>query len=102
MKEFNGKKMLDHIFIDRKAGVSQAGNSYEFQKAGIHVERFIEELRQVKTNEKGFANFVISSQKANPERYSMYVDDWQPTQTNGNTASKTKGTPTPSTSDLPF
>lgn len=110
MKEFNGKKMLDHIFIDRKTGTSRSGYPYDFQVAAIHVERFINELKQVPTDEKGFARFNISSRRDDASKYNFILDDWKPTNTANSVASNRAVAqkpaevfaPTGASDDLPF
>lgn len=72
------KKFLNGVFIDKK--VSQYGTFYKLHIP--NMEQFIANLQEVELNEKGGARFVLTDQKNDTNKGSIYVDDFQPTPQN--------------------
>ena len=69
------KKYLNGVFIDKRTG--QYGTFYKLHVPSM--EQFIANLQEVELNDKGGARFIITDQKNDPSKGSIYVDDWQPT-----------------------
>jgi hypothetical protein len=76
MGQLPKKNYLNGIFVKKKSG--QFG---EFFSVGIKKADLISQLNSMKEDERGFVNLVMTSQQADPSKYSVYEDTWKPTNT---------------------
>jgi hypothetical protein len=67
------KQYLNGIYASKRNG--QYG---EFFNLSFRKQQVIEELQKLKEDDKGFVNFKMTSQKVDPNKYSVYVDDFVP------------------------
>lgn len=72
------RQFINGVWLEEK--VFDSGGS--IIKLSVLPDKFIESLKSVKPNEKGYIRLVISRRKEvgkNNESHTMYVDDWKPT-----------------------
>lgn len=83
-------KFAQGVFIKK-------GKNPKFTDVGIKIEDFIKYLKTLKPDARGFVNFSVGTQKADPSKFSMWVNTWTP--------DKSKSKPAPDNDDsnqLPF
>lgn len=72
----------------------------DFIDISMKKDEFINFISELKTNEKGYVNFTMAAQKADPSKYSVWVNNWTP---NKQTAAKPQvATSEAYDNDLPF
>jgi len=79
MSEQKQRQFVNGLWIKEK--VFNDGGS--ILKVGVLMEAFLKSLKEIKVNEKGFADLVISRRREvgkNGETHTCYVDDWKPSQ----------------------
>lgn len=87
----NERQFLNGVFADKKNG--SYGEYFD-----LHIPdlgRFIENLKQFKTNSKGGLRFRMTEQQT-PGKMSIYFNDWEPTGLPGAPQQLPQRTPSPS------
>jgi len=49
-----------------------------FINIGVKKQEFLNHIETLKTDEKGFINLTMATQKNDPSKYSVWVNDWKP------------------------
>jgi hypothetical protein len=80
------KNYINGVFL-KDRWVKEDGSS-RIIGMGINKEEFIKQLSNLKADGRGMINLTISTQKSDPEKYSLFVDDFKPK----NSAPATKNT----------
>lgn len=52
-----------------------------FIDISIKKDEFLQFVSDLKANEKGYVNFNMATQKNDPSKYSVWVNDWSPSKT---------------------
>lgn len=60
------------------AFIKQSKNE-SFIDFGIKKKEFLESIEGLVADERGFINLTIAKQKADPTKYSIWLNDWKPT-----------------------
>jgi hypothetical protein len=77
MRDNKEKEYLNSVFGKL---IWSDGEGNFIYSLGIQKEEFMDIIAGMEANENGFLNFKMSPQKSNPEKLSIWVDDFVPTQ----------------------
>lgn len=82
------------------AFIKQAKNE-SFIDFGIKKKEFLESIEGLVADEKGFINLTIGKQKADPNKYSLWLNDWKPN-TSKKSSKQVESDDSGNENDLPF
>jgi hypothetical protein len=85
------KEFINGLFVKK-------GKTEPFIEVGVKKQDFIKHIESIQADEKGFFNLTMAPQKNDPNKYSVWVNDWKPSK---NEVSK-KPTSESYDGDLPF
>lgn len=85
------KEFINGLFVKK-------GKTEPFIEIGIKKQEFLKHIESLQADEKGFFNLTMAPQKNDPNKYSVWVNDWKP---NKNEGSK-KSAVSQDDGDLPF
>ena len=68
----NQREFIKGLFVKKS-------NNDTFINIGVKKQEFLDHIETLKTDEKGFINLTMASQKNDPSKYSVWVNDWKPT-----------------------
>lgn len=69
----SSKEYVNGIFVNKKEGAYG-----EFFSVGIKKDEFIQSLQAIDEDDRGFINLNMTPQKTNPNKMSLYINDWRP------------------------
>lgn len=82
------------------AFIKQSKNE-SFIDVGIKKKEFLEAIESLQADEKGFINLTMAKQRTDPNKYSIWLNEWKPTGGNKKTT-KASVSDDGSDNDLPF
>lgn len=91
------KQYLNGVFATKKNG--QYG---EFFSLSFRKEQVIEELQKLQADAKGFVNFTMTPQKADPNKCSIYLNDFVPSTQKNPITDEVETSEQPYSDTLPF
>jgi hypothetical protein len=83
------------------AFIKQSKNE-SFIDFGIKKKEFLESIEGLVADEKGFINLTIGKQKADPSKYSLWLNEWKPDSSKKSSKPTYKNDSAGEDNDLPF
>lgn len=85
------KEFINGLFVKK-------GKTEPFIEIGVKKQDFLKHIESLQADEKGFFNLTMAPQKNDPNKYSVWLNDWKPDAKGANKSASTQS----DDGDLPF